>query len=640
MQPDWETKTASDGQQETANPFAPIDYTSRLQRAVTPTGHSAAPQPPRPGQLYGGLSPLRSMTDSHPPEQQPSFSSAPSAQEIPSYLKKQPLPKRSAGTAHEPQVSSRQPEMEALFSMRPEASANPSAVPPAGGETVSAHRRRRSERGRTQKTPESAPPDAEWLNLPPVPAMYAWDGFAPARPQAESGASPFEGSPSPVSWPPPDGFSLPDGPDSGTPYAAMHFEPPVAAPQQPEATPRTEDEIAAFFGEGPDPGRDEPAYNLSAYNQEEPPETPLPFRDAFAPAAQVSQPQAEPLRDPYEPAQGSAQPVKPSKPPIRVWRVAALIAAAAMLTFCGVVGVRTLLELSRNERDMQAVKADYLKKTGYELQSDASRVDLLPAGQTFQPTATPTAPPQLQTPTSEPIIPINEAAIASLNHRDQSQVQEAAPATEPPPLRSRETSYPDNPMLNVEESLKPLMQDNPDVVGRLTIDGLLDEVVVQRDHIYYLTHDSQGNYSAAGAVFMDENCSLKIPPENLLLRGQSDVETKTFGPLRRFATEGPGFAGSFSFATLTTLYEQGRYRLFAVITTASDPAQAGYFSYSSYPTFGSDSEMLQYVEQLKSRSLYNFNVDVNAGDRLLTLATVGSGDTCVVLVYRRVRSGE
>ena len=45
MQPDWEKKTASDGQQETANPFAPIDYTSRLQRAVKPTGHSAAPQP-------------------------------------------------------------------------------------------------------------------------------------------------------------------------------------------------------------------------------------------------------------------------------------------------------------------------------------------------------------------------------------------------------------------------------------------------------------------------------------------------------------------------------------------------------------------------------------------------------------------
>ena len=91
------------------------------------------------------------------------------------------------------------------------------------------------------------------------------------------------------------------------------------------------------------------------------------------------------------------------------------------------------------------------------------------------------------------------------------------------------------------ESLLPLIDENSDVVGQLTIPGVLEEVVVQRNNTYYLTHNYRGSSSDAGAVFVDESCSLRSPPENLLLRGQGTIEGKVFAPLWQYATAGRDF---------------------------------------------------------------------------------------------------
>lgn len=47
--------------------------------------------------------------------------------------------------------------------------------------------------------------------------------------------------------------------------------------------------------------------------------------------------------------------------------------------------------------------------------------------------------------------------------------------------------------------------------------------------------------------------------------------------------------------------------------------------------------MLSYIETARQHSLYSFNVDVAASDRLLTLATLGSGTESLVLLFRQMR---
>lgn len=374
------------------------------------------------------------------------------------------------------------------------------------------------------------------------------------------------------------------------------------------------------------------------WQEEEQPEEPqqvyyslldIPLKDPFAPA--------EPREEKAKPAP-KAETKKKQRPPVRLDRLLALIAAGIMLAICAVVGGSLVFQLVRNEREMAAFRSEYLENNGVEVYHGAAKVDLLPEGQTYVPTATPSPTIFQPTPSPTPIIPINEAAVLSMGgYAAQGMQQQETPA---PVLRTRLTAYPKNPMCNITESIRELVAENSDVIGRLVIPGVLDEMVMQRNNTYYLTHSATGSTSEAGAVFADESCTLRMPPENLLLRGQSAVPGKVFAPLWQYVSGGSQFVSANLIARLSTLYEEENYVLFAVIVADSDPTGAKYFNYASNPTFATDEAMLQYVENARQNSIYPINVDVNAADRLLTLATLGDGQNSLVLIYRMVRDTE
>ncbi len=662
---------------DATNPFAPIDYTSRLKTPSRHTGTFHAMQPLQPGQLYGTAHwmsppkplsprPLPQKIEELPPAQGfPSFSApfppyedrspaepapgnvpaAPSVSDIPPYLKRRPALVRTDTHAQPPYEATVEPCNATAFQAPPpaaEAGSASAAQPdvPSAGQAPS-HRSRRSRVARHQ------------LETAPVPETEAQDETVPESPFADP-LPPLPEMPSGFSFPPAGEVStehesplFPAGGEPGAPYAPP-FHP--GAPYRPDLS-----EGSAFFSQEPQP---EPADETDAFwadggdtlpVQEQPFEMPAPpLRDPFSPATHSH---AAPRKDAYSRVSaadlsGSAPPrnpplapapERPQRPPVRPARVAALIAAFVMLVFCLVQGSRILADLARNEREMEEVREDFLERTGMDLQSGAARVDLLPAGQTYAPSPTPALTQAVQTPSPTPVIPIRENAIQSLNKRDTSNVQEVSAPTDTPSPRTRLTEYPGNPLKNVMERLLPLIDENSDVVGQLTIPGVLEEVVVQRNNTYYLTHNYRGSSSDAGAVFVDESCSLRSPPENLLLRGQGTIEGKVFAPLWQYATAGRDFVASATTAHLTTLYEEADYVLFAVIRASSNPSSPDYFNYAGYTSFATDADMLSYIETARTHSLYSFNVDVTASDRLLTLATLGSGNESLVLLFRQMR---
>ena len=317
---------------------------------------------------------------------------------------------------------------------------------------------------------------------------------------------------------------------------------------------------------------------------------------------------------------------KPPKPPILWGRVAAIAAVAVMLLFCLIAGGKILMSLSANEREMAQVRQAYQEQQGQALEQAGVKVDLLPAGETFTPTSTPQV---FAAPKAE--------AVQSGNGGETS-----ADTVEEKTIRTRLRRYPDNPLCNVLDSMKEISTEYPDVLARLYIPGVLDEYVVQRNNTYYLTHNYRGSLSDGGAVFLDRDCFISTPPENLLLRGEGDVAGVSFAPLWQYESGGIGFAAGACFAQLTTLYEDARYVLFSVIVADSDPAKPGYFDYASHDTFDTDAQMMEYVQSAADRSLYGFSVSVEPSDRLMTLATVSSrgNGKCLVLLFRMVREGE
>lgn len=212
----------------------------------------------------------------------------------------------------------------------------------------------------------------------------------------------------------------------------------------------------------------------------------------------------------------------------------------------------------------------------------------------------------------------------------------ASPAPSPDPRAS--APYPLNPYLVVRERFRTLQRQNPDIVGWLSLEGLLGEAVVQRDNSYYLRRDYRGYHNANGAIFLDEQCDLSTRPSALILYGHNMKTGAMFGCLRDY--EDVGFYRNNPFITFDTMYEDGRFVIFAVAEVSTDPAARNYSRYYALPgAVGRDREEI--IAVLRALSEHTCTIDVDAEDQLLLLVTcVGDEDDRRLIAARRVRDDE
>jgi sortase B len=90
------------------------------------------------------------------------------------------------------------------------------------------------------------------------------------------------------------------------------------------------------------------------------------------------------------------------------------------------------------------------------------------------------------------------------------------------------------------ERAKKLLDQNPDTVGYIYIDGTeVDNPVVQTtDNEYYLDHGFDGEEFRAGTVFMDYRdvygAETDTWSENIVLYGHNMADNTMFGSLRRY----------------------------------------------------------------------------------------------------------
>ncbi|MGN0745899.1 MAG: class B sortase [Aristaeellaceae bacterium] len=219
----------------------------------------------------------------------------------------------------------------------------------------------------------------------------------------------------------------------------------------------------------------------------------------------------------------------------------------------------------------------------------------------------------------------------------------AAATMEPAPIATPRTclepvSYPENPYGIVSSRFTRLRRQNSDIIGWLRIDGLLDEAVVQRDNSYYLNRDYRGYHNVNGAIFLDENCGLDTRPYTLPLYGHNMKTGAMFGCLRNY--ENASFYHANPWVTLDTMYEDGRYVIFAVATVSTDAADRHYLSFGQLLSASIASREAA-LASLKRLSLYSCHIDVAAEDQLLLLITcTGDDSERRIVAARRVREGE
>ena len=162
-----------------------------------------------------------------------------------------------------------------------------------------------------------------------------------------------------------------------------------------------------------------------------------------------------------------------------------------------------------------------------------------------------------------------------------------------------------------------LLKINDQTVGWLKVNNTnVNLPVVQTDNNdYYLNNNFYKKRNINGWAFMDYRNDPKSLGKNTIIYGHNGT---IFGTLKN-ATLPYWYRNKDNhIITFNTLSKNMQFQVFAVYETTVD------FYYID-TTFNTNQEFLELVSEMKQRSYYDFNTEVNENDRILTLSTCTKG---------------
>ena len=183
-----------------------------------------------------------------------------------------------------------------------------------------------------------------------------------------------------------------------------------------------------------------------------------------------------------------------------------------------------------------------------------------------------------------------------------------------------------------------LYAENSDTIGWLKIDGMtIDYVVMQApDEINkYLRHDFYGKDSTRGCLFVDEYCDI-FNSDNIIIYGHNMKDGSMFGTLDSYADE--SFYAEHKIIRFDTIYEKHSYEVVAAISTSIPAKDEDVFRYYEYTSSNDEETFLDYADFIEKNKLYDTGVEINPGDKLLTLSPCAyhTTDGRFVVVARQI----
>ena len=166
-----------------------------------------------------------------------------------------------------------------------------------------------------------------------------------------------------------------------------------------------------------------------------------------------------------------------------------------------------------------------------------------------------------------------------------------------------------------------LYAENSDTIGWLKIDGMtIDYVVMQApDEINkYLRHDFYGKDSTRGCLFVDEYCDI-FNSDNIIIYGHNMKDGSMFGTLDKYA--GKSFYSGHKYIQFDTIYEKHTYEVVAAIKTSIPPDSEDCFRYYEYTAVDDEEMFIEYIQFIEQNRLYDTGIELEPGDKLLTLST-------------------
>ena len=166
-----------------------------------------------------------------------------------------------------------------------------------------------------------------------------------------------------------------------------------------------------------------------------------------------------------------------------------------------------------------------------------------------------------------------------------------------------------------KENYNELLNINSEFKGWLNVPNtdISYPIVQAEDNDYYLTHNFKKANNAGGAIFISCDNEKPFEERNTTIHGHNMKDGSMFASLSKFAE-------SDFFNKNRTIYvalenEVLEYEVFSVYEEA-----ANINPYTNF--FNSDDEFIQYLNSLKSKSMYGVEIDdFNKDDKIITLST-------------------
>ena len=172
-----------------------------------------------------------------------------------------------------------------------------------------------------------------------------------------------------------------------------------------------------------------------------------------------------------------------------------------------------------------------------------------------------------------------------------------------------------------------LKKQNKDTIAYLKVNNTnIDYVVVKaKDNNYYLSHDFNKNYNVSGWVFADYRNKFDGTDKNIIIYGHNTQDGSMFGSLKNTLTEEWQNNKDNHKIILTTENENYIYQVFSTYSIKAE-------DYYINTNFNNEEEYTEFLNKLKSRSNYKYNVNIDKDDTILTLSSCTiSGINRVVL---------
>ena len=218
---------------------------------------------------------------------------------------------------------------------------------------------------------------------------------------------------------------------------------------------------------------------------------------------------------------------------------------------------------------------------------------------------------------------------------DQIDNNTESPSPEEPSDNNNYVYYPNDywdylnvPFMNVD--FNELLKKNPDTVGWIKVEGTKVNypIVQSTDNDYYLSHAFNKSANQGGWIFADYRVNFKDFGRNTIIYGHNMNNKTMFGSIPNMLYNGYLSNSSNYYIKISTPTSNSVWKVFSIYTIEPETYYLKTnFKSEPYSTF---------LSTLKSRSIYNFGIDVGENDKILTLSTCDNTGTKRVAVHAKM----